>query len=226
MAETVNAPCHLPSIWPFGCCEPSSGSFLSSSGSPILPLDATVKWKGNPLYKPSLVPTRILLDAFTTLSPSSSHWHPALSHSTSNFPFPRKLFNAAILPLHQAIRLSLKQTAPSGSNPSNFRLSLCCTSAAEELHFHHHPPFPSKFSQNSANIMFHVGVGPLVVALLCVCGVQADVHRIITTNRFKPPMIHEVEFDDKRNTLRIVRSEDANNTHVWLSLSVRTFPSS
>lgn len=63
-----------------------------------------------------------------------------------------------------------------------------------------------------------------MVVLLCIGHVQGAKHRIITTNRFDPPKIHEVEFDDERNTLRLVDSADANNTHVWLSLSVIMSP--
>ena len=60
----------------------------------------------------------------------------------------------------------------------------------------------------------------LIAGLHLLCPVQATVHRIITTNRFLPEKIHEVEFDDQSATLRYVKTRDASNTHVWLSLSV------
>ncbi|SPO06487.1 uncharacterized protein DNG_09177 [Cephalotrichum gorgonifer] len=52
-----------------------------------------------------------------------------------------------------------------------------------------------------------------------VLSAVAEVHHLISANRYTPPKFHSIEFDDETNTLTLLQTVESNNSHVWISFS-------
>jgi len=60
----------------------------------------------------------------------------------------------------------------------------------------------------------------LMAGAIVVQPVLATVHHLVSANRYTPPKIHSIEFDDETNELTLVKTIEGNNSHIWISFSV------